>query len=273
MNPTRSSRSVPPIQAGVLRGRGQGLLLLDVTPPVAPGARRKVQSSPSSSRANTTIPTKRSEIFHDREDNQPSVEIPCCRARRDMAYRNKSLGKFQLTELPPAHEACRKSRSRSTSRMPTASQCLCEGSRHRQGAVDDDHGRHKLADDEIQRMVRGRGPRERGPRARDEAEARNQGDNVIYQTEKTVKEHGDKLDESDRKMVEDALEEAKEALKGTDVEKIKSDDRAGHDGVAEVCRGPLPAARKTGAPPAGARPLRTPGTTRSSRCRGRRRGR
>jgi molecular chaperone DnaK len=84
-------------------------------------------------------------------------------------------------------------------------------------------GGTKLADEEIQRMMKeAEAHADEDRHRREEAEARNQADNVIYQTEKTIKEHGEKLDESDRKLVEDALNDAKEALKGSDVERIKS---------------------------------------------------
>jgi molecular chaperone DnaK len=120
-------------------------------------------------------------------------------------------------------------------------------------------GGTKLADDEIERMVKDAEAHANEDRQRRElAEARNQADNVIYQTEKTLKEHGEKLDEPDRKLVEDALEEAKEALKGTDVERIKSTSEAvmtASQKFAEV----LYQRAQQQAPAGGATPGATPG--------------
>jgi molecular chaperone DnaK len=209
------------IQAGVLKGEVKDVLLLDVTP-LSLGVETKGSIFTKLIERNTTIPTKRSEVFTTAEDNQPSVEIHILQGEADMAFRNKSLGRFQLTNIPPAPRGMPQIEVTfdidANGIVNVSAKDLGTGNEQSMTIT----GGTKLADDEIDRMMKdAEAHADEDRRKREEVEARNQADNVVYQTEKTLKEHGDKLDESDRKQVEDALAEAKEALKGSDVELIK----------------------------------------------------
>jgi molecular chaperone DnaK len=144
-----------------------------------------------------------------------------------MAYRNKSLGKFQLVGLPPAPRGMPQIEVTfdidANGIVNVHAKDLGTGKEQSMTIT----GGTKLGDDEINKMIaEAEAHANEDKSRRDEAEARNQADSVVYQTEKTIKEHGEKLDESDRKLVEDALNDAKEALKGADVDKIRQTSEA-----------------------------------------------
>ncbi len=210
------------IQAGVLKGEVKDVLLLDVTP-LSLGIETKGGVMTRLIEKNTTIPTKKTEVFTTADDNQPSVEIHVLQGEREMAMYNKTLGKFQLVGLPPA--------PRGIPQIEVTFDIDANGIVHvsaKDRATNKEQsititGSTTLSKDDIDRMVKDAEAHAAEDKARrDEAEVRNNADTLVYQTETLLKEQGDKFSGPEKEKVEEALASLKTAISGSDVAAIKT---------------------------------------------------
>jgi molecular chaperone DnaK len=214
------------IQAGVLAGDVKDVLLLDVTP-LTLGIETKGGVMTKLIERNTTIPTRKGEVFSTAEDNQPSVEIHVLQGEREMAQYNKSLGKFQLTGIPPA--------PRGIPQVEVAFDIDANGILN-VSAKDLGTGKEQkieikagsgLSDDEIKNMVSdAESHADEDRRARELAEARNNGENAAYQAEKQLGELGDQVDADSKQRIEDAIKEVRESLEAEDPAAINAKTEA-----------------------------------------------
>ena len=221
VNPDEAVAVGAAIQAGVLAGDVKDVLLLDVTP-LTLGIETKGGVMTKLIERNTTIPSRKSEVFSTAEDNQPSVEIHVLQGEREMAAYNKSLGKFQLTGIPPAPRGMPQIEVTfdidANGIINVTAKDLGTGTEQK---IEIKSG-SGLSDEEIESMVSdAEAHADEDRRQRELAEARNIGENTAYTSEKQVAELGDKIDESSKKEIEDRISELRDALESDDAEKIK----------------------------------------------------
>jgi len=210
------------LQAGVLKGEVKDILLLDVTP-LSLGIETKGGVMTKLIERNTTIPTRRSEVFTTADDGQSEVDVKVFQGEREMTYGNKLLGNFQLVGIPPA--------PRGVPQIEVTFDIDANGIVN-VSAKDRGTGKEQsmtitggtaLPKDDIDRMVReAEQYAEEDRRRREAAEAKNRAEQLVYQTEKSLKDYGDRISDEDRASVESALTNLKEKLAGDDAVAITS---------------------------------------------------
>ena len=214
------------IQAGVLQGDVKDVLLLDVTP-LSLGIETLGGVSTKLIEKNTTIPTKKSQVFSTADDNQPAVSIRVLQGEREMASDNKMLGNFELVGIAPA--------PRGVPQIEVTFDIDANGIVS-VSAKDKGTGKEQkiqiqasggLSEEEIEKMVKdAEVNKDEDKKKRESVDARNQADTLIHSTEKNLKEHGAKVSDAEKKAIEDASSSLKEAIKGTDIEDIKKKTEA-----------------------------------------------
>ncbi len=242
------------IQAGVLSGDVKDVTLLDVTP-LSLGIETLGGVCTKLIERNTTIPTKKSQIFSTAADNQPAVNIHVLQGEREMAQYNKTLGRFDLVGLPPA--------PRGVPQIEVSFNIDANGITH-VSAKDLATGKEQsivikssggLGEEEVEKMVKdAESHAEEDKKKKEAIETHNQLDSLIYTTEKSLKDHGDKIDASEKSKIQSALDEAKKALEANDIEQMKkaseSLQQAAHK-LAEVMYQQAAKQQQAGADPAG----------------------
>lgn len=226
VNPDESVAVGAAVQAGVLKGDVKDVLLLDVTP-LSLGIETLGGVFTTMIKRNTTIPASKSQVFSTAADNQPSVDIHVLQGERPMAANNKTLGRFELTDIPPA--------PRGVPQIQVTFDIDANGIVH-VSAKDLGTGKEQkidiksssgLSDEEIEKMQQDAKAHEEEDKKRKELiEERNKGEALIYQAQKTIKDLGDKADAGKVKEINDAITTLQESLKGEDVEKMKTDAEA-----------------------------------------------
>ncbi|HEU5216428.1 MAG TPA: molecular chaperone DnaK, partial [Gaiellaceae bacterium] len=210
------------LQAGVLKGEVKDILLLDVTP-LSLGIETKGGVMTKLIERNTTIPTKKSEVFTTAEDNQPSVEVHVLQGESEMATYNKTLGKFQLVGIPPAPRGM--PQIEVTFDIDANGIINVSAKDMGTGNVQQIQiqGGSGLSEDEVQEMIRNaESHAEDAHRLREAADTKNLAETLAYQTERSLKEHRDKLDESEASTIEGRVMELRQALEGDDLGEIRA---------------------------------------------------
>ena len=226
VNPDEVVADGAAVQGGVLTGDVEGILLLDVTP-LSLGVETMGGVMTKMIDRNTTIPTSKTEIYSTAADNQTSVEINVLQGERELARDNKSLGKFQLTGIP----AARRGVPQIEVTFDIDANGIVKVSAKDKGTGKEQQitisGSTALSDDEVDRMVKdAEAHAEEDKKQKEEVEVRNQADSLVYSTEQTLNELGDKVNADLKGKTEAAIADAKKALEGSDIEAIKSSSEA-----------------------------------------------
>ena len=226
VNPDEVVADGAAVQGGVLTGDVEGILLLDVTP-LSLGVETMGGVMTKMIDRNTTIPTSKTEVYSTAADNQTSVEINVLQGERELARDNKSLGKFQLTGIP----AARRGVPQIEVTFDIDANGIVKVTAKDKGTGKEQQitisGSTALSDDEVDRMVKdAEAHAEEDKKQKEEVEVRNQADSLVYSTEQTLNELGDKVNADLKSKTEAAIADAKKALEGTDVEAIKSSSEA-----------------------------------------------